>query len=315
PLSIEADGVLALAGSEPKFDGTLSLSRPVGIAARNADRLTQPWRVSGKVKATAVSALMPQFEFRYGSQEQGLKLSGVADFKFGKQPRLDGVLSGRQIDLDRALSGGDGIGPSPAAAIRKIAELAGGAFRPAIPIQIGIGIDQVALGGNTVANLRGDISTGAGGWNLDRFEFRAPGYTQVRLSGHLAVGKDAVSFAGPAEVDAGDPKVLVAWLEGRADVAQSDLRPLRLRGDLTLASDRFAADRLSAVFDGKTVTGRLAYAFASGDRAAKLDAALNAAELDIDAALSFGNALVAGSAIERPHDMTIAIDIARASIA
>ncbi|MGC1695755.1 MAG: hypothetical protein WA743_10835, partial [Pseudolabrys sp.] len=215
----------------------------------------------------------------------------------------------------RALSGGDGIGPSPAAAIRKIAELAGGAFRPAIPIQIGIGIDQVALGGNTVANLRGDISTGAGGWNLDRFEFRAPGYTQVRLSGHLAVGKDAVSFAGPAEVDAGDPKVLVAWLEGRADVAQSDLRPLRLRGDLTLASDRFAADRLSAAFDGKTVTGHLAYAFASGGRAAKLDAALNAAELDIDAALSFGNALIAGSAIERPHDMTIAIDIARASIA
>ena len=315
PLSIEADGMLALAGSEPKFDGTLSLSRPVGIAARNADRLTQPWRVSGKVKATAASALMPQFEFRYGSQEQGLKLSGVADFKFGKQPRFDGVLSGRQIDLDRALSGGDGIGPSPAAAIRKIAELAGGAFRPAIPIQIGIGIDQVALGGNTVANLRGDISTGAGGWNLERFEFRAPGYTQVRLSGHLAVGKDAVSFTGPAEVDAGDPKVLVAWLEGRADVAQGDLRPLRLRGDLTLASDRFAADRLSAVFDGKTVTGRLAYAFASGGRAAKLDAALNAAELDIDAALSFGNALIAGSAIERPHDMTIAIDIARASIA
>jgi large subunit ribosomal protein L24 len=315
PLSIEADGMLALAGSEPKFDGTLSLSRPVGIAARNADRLTQPWRVSGKVKATAASALMPQFEFRYGSQEQGLKLSGVADFKFGKQPRFDGVLSGRQIDLDRALSGGDGIGPSPAAAIRKIAELAGGAFRPAIPIQIGIGIDQVALGGNTVANLRGDISTGAGGWNLDRFEFRAPGYTQVRLSGHLAVGKDAVSFTGPAEVDAGDPKVLVAWLEGRADVAQGERRPLRLRGDLALARDRFAADRLSAVFDGKTITGRLAYAFASGGRAAKLDAALNAAELDIDAALAFGNVLIAGSAIERPHDMTIAIDIGRASIA
>src|SRR6185437_1922942 len=139
--------------------------------------------------------------------------------------------------------------------------------------------------------------------------------TQVRLSGHLAVGKDAVSFTGPAEVDAGDPKVLAAWLEGRADVTQGDLRPLRPRGDLTLASDWFAADRLSAVFDGKTVTGRLAYAFASGGRAAKLDAALNAAELDIDAALAFGNALIAGSAIERPHDMTIAIDIGRASVA
>ncbi|HZL41596.1 MAG TPA: AsmA family protein [Pseudolabrys sp.] len=313
PLSIEADGMLALSGAKPKFDGTLSLARPVGIA--RAEQLTQPWRVSGKIKASAASALMQEFEFQYGSEAQGLKLTGVAEFKFGKQPRFDGVLSGRQIDLDRALASGDGASPPPAAAIRKIAELAGGAFRPAIPIQIGVGIDQVTLGGNTITNLRGDISTGAGGWNLDRFEFRGPGFTQAKLSGHLAVSHESVSFTGPAEIDAGDPKVLVAWLEGRGDVAQGDLRPLRLRGDITLASDRVAAERLNAVFDGKTVTGRLAYVFASGSQTAKLDAALNAPELDIDAALGFGNALIAGSAIERPHDMTIAIDIGLANIA
>jgi uncharacterized protein involved in outer membrane biogenesis len=315
PLSIEADGMLALAGGEPKFDGTLSLTRPVGIASRKTERLTQPWRLSGKIKASAASALMQQFEFQYGSEEQGLKLTGVADFKFGKQPRFDGVLSGRQIDLDRALASGDGGSPLPAAALRKIAELASGAFRPVIPIQIGVGIDQVTLGGNTIANIRGDITAGAQGWNLDRFEFRVPGFTQVRLSGQLAVGKDAVSFTGPAEIDARDPKVLMAWLEGRAEAAQGDLRPLRLRSDVTLASDRIAAERLTATFDGKTVTGRLAYDFAAAGRAAKLDAVLNAPELDIDAALAFGHALIAGSPIEQPHDMTLALDIGRASIA
>ena len=319
PLSIEADGMLALAGAQPKFDGTLSLTRPVGIASRSTAQLTQtlsqPWRVSGKIKATAASALMEQFEFQYGSEDQGLKLTGVADFKFGKRPRFDGVLSGRQIDLDRALAADDGSRPLPAAAIGKIAELAGGAFRPAIPIQIGVGIDQVTLGGSTVANLRGDISADAKGWNLDRFEFRAPGFTQVRLSGHLAVGGDAIAFTGPAEIEAGDPKVLAGWLEGRGEVAQGDLRPLTLRGDVTLGSDRIAVDRLKAAFDRKTISGRLAYVFASGNRPAKLDAALNAPDLDIDAALGFGNALLAGSNIERPHDMTIAADIGRATIA
>jgi len=314
PLSIEADGMLALAGGQPKFDGTLSLMRPVGIASRSAAQLTQPWRVSGKIKATAASALMEQFEFQYGSEDQGIKLTGVADFKFGKRPRFDGVLSSRQIDLDRALAT-DGSRPPPAAAIRKIAELASGAFRPAIPIEIGVGIDQVTLGGSTIGNLRGDISTDADGWNLDRFEFRAPGFTQVRLSGHLTVGGDAIAFTGPAEIDAGDPKALAAWLEGRGEVAQGDLRPLTLRGDVTLGSDRIAVDRLQAAFDRKTVSGRLAYLFAFGNRAAKLDAALNAPELDIDAALGFGNALIAGSKIERPHDMTIAADIGRATIA
>jgi large subunit ribosomal protein L24 len=319
PMSIEADGMLALAGAEPKFDGTLSLTRPVGIASRSADQLTQtlslPWRVSGKIKATAASALMEQFEFQYGSEEQGFKLTGVAEFKFGKRPRFDGVLSGRQIDLDRALASGDGSRPPPAAAIRKIAELAGGAFRPAIPIQIGVGIDQVTLGGNSVANLRGDITTDAQGWNLDRFEFRAPGFTQVKLSGHLVVASDGVNFSGPAELEASDPKVLAAWLEGRADVTQGDLRPLTLRGDVTLGSDKIAIERLQAAFDRKTVAGRLVYMFASGNRPAKLDAALNAPELDIDAALGFGNALLAGSKVERPHEMTIAADIGRATIA
>ena len=319
PLSIEADGMLALAGAEPKFDGTLSLTRPVGIAARGAEQVTQtlsqPWHVSGKIKVSAASALMQQFEFQYGSEAQGLKLTGVAEFKFGKHPRFDGVLSGRQIDLDRALAGGDGGRPPPAAAIRKIAQLAGGAFRPAIPIQIGIGIDQVTLGGSNVANLRGDIGTDADGWNLNSFEFRAPGFTQVKLSGHLAVTGDGVSFTGPAEVEAGDPKVLAAWLEGRGEVAQGDLRPLRLRGDVTLGSDKVAIERLTAAFDGKTVAGRLLYVFASANGPAKLDAALNAPELDVDAALGFGRALLAGSTIERPRDMTIAADIGRASFA
>ncbi len=315
PLSIEADGALALAGGKPRFDGTLSLARPVGIAPRGGTQLIQPWRLSGKIKASAASALMQQFEFQYGSQDQGFKLTGVADFKFGKQPRFDGVLSGRQIDLDRVLAGGDGARP-PAEAIRRIAELAGGAFRPAIPIQIGVGIDQVTLGGNNVQNLRGDITADATGWNLDRFEFRAPGFTQVKLNGHLAVGAAGVSFSGPAEINAGDPRLLAAWLQGRAEPVKGDrLRPLNLRGDVTLASDRLAIEQLKAEFDRKTVAGRLVYVFAAGNSPTKLDAELNTPELDIDAALDFGKAILSGTKLERPHDMTIAADIGRATVA
>jgi uncharacterized protein involved in outer membrane biogenesis len=314
PLSIEVGGVLALAGGKPNFEGSLNLTRPVAIASRGTDKVSQPWHVSGKVKVTAASALMQKFEFDYGPQDGGLKLTGVADFKFGKRPRFDGVLSGRQIDLDRVL-GGEGAQAPPAAAIGKLAHLAGGVFRPAIPIQIGIGIDQVTLGGDTVQNLRGDISTGAQGWNLDRFEFRAPGFTQVRVSGHLAISDDRVAFTGPAEIKANDPKALAAWLEGRGGAKTGDLKPLSLRGQLTLASDRIAVERLNAEFERKTVTGRFAYAFAAGTRPARLDAALHAPVLDIDTALGFGKALLAGSHIERPHDMTIAADIGHATIA
>ena len=159
---------------------------------------------------------MQQFEFQYGSEEQGLKLTGVADFKFGKHPRFDGVLSGRQIDLDRALAADDGTRPPPAAAIRQHR-----ANWPAAPSarrsrsRSASASTRSRSAATASQNLRGDISTDANGWNLDRFEFRAPGFTQVKLSGHLAVGGDGVSFTGPAEIEAGDPKLLAAWLEGR----------------------------------------------------------------------------------------------------
>src|SRR5690606_1030594 len=123
--------------------------------------------------------------------------------------------------------------PPPAAAIRELIELGSGAFAPTLPIAVGIGIDQVTLGGSAVQNLRGDIVSDARGWNLDRFEFRAPGYSSVRLSGHLAVDKNGVAFSGPAEIDANDPKMLAAWLEGQADkvkpLAPIDVSPISIR--------------------------------------------------------------------------------------
>jgi large subunit ribosomal protein L24 len=314
PMSIESDGTLTLTGGAPSFEGTVSLARPVGVAKRGGVEVTQPWRLSGKVKATAQSALMDNLEFQYGSEDQALKLTGVADFQFGKRPSLNAVLSGRQVDLDRALVETDGTRPPPAAAARQLVAFAGSAVSPTFPMKVGVGIDQLTLGGSSVQNFRGDISSASGGWNLDRFEFRAPGFTQVKLSGKLAVDGDRVSFTGPAEVDAGDPKTLAAWLEGRGDVAQGDMRPLSLRGDVTLGSDKIAIERLKAEFERKTVSGRLAYNFASGNKPAKLDAALNAPDLDIDAALGFGNALLAGSTFARPHDMTIAAEIGRATV-
>ena len=319
-LSIEADGALALVGGAPRFDGALNLSRPVGIAVRDAGQspqeVTQPWRVNGRLKATADAALMENIDLQYGSDEQGVKLTGVANFKFGSRPHVDVVLSGRQLDLDRAISGTEAAARQPPAVIiRELAKLWTGSFRTTLPFQVGIGIDQVTVGGNSVQNLRGDIASRADGWTLDRLEFRAPGNTQVRLSGHLNVRADVVAFAGPVEIDASDPKMLTAWLEGRSDVPQGELRPMNLRGEVAFGSDRIAVENLKAEFDRKPVTGRLAYFFPVDARPARLDAEIKAPQLDIDGAVAFGKALLAGSTMERPRDMSISADIERAIFA
>ena len=320
PLSIEADGALAFVAREPSFDGTLNLSRPVGIVERNAaepaDALTQPWRIGGKIKASGKSALMDNLEFQYGSEEQGFKLTGVADLKFGRNPRFQGVLSGRQIDVDRVISGSGGATQSPVAAMRKLTELGTAAFRTTLPVQLGLGIDLVTLGGNSIQNLRGDISSSAEGWNLERFEFRAPGMTQVRVSGRLAVNANDVAFTGPAEIESSDPKILAAWLESRSESQQNgDLRPMSLRGDLALSSEKIAVDRLSLEFNRQPLTGRFAYFLPSGNRSARVDAELTANQFDFDSALEFSKALLAGSVLDRPREISLKADIGRTTFA
>jgi uncharacterized protein involved in outer membrane biogenesis len=318
-MSIEGDGTLTFATGEPLFDGMLSLSRPVGISSRGVakteEALTLPWRVSAKIKTTGQSALMESVEIQYGSEDQGFKLTGVADFKFGAHPRFDGVLSGRQIDVDRIISSSSEPRLTPVAAVRRLVESGSSVFRTTLPVQIGVGIDQVALSGNSVQNVRGDITSNTGGWNLDRLEFRAPGMTQVRLSGRLDVGSDGLGFTGPVEIEASDPKLLAAWLEGRSEMPTGDLRPLSLRGDVTLASDKIAVEDVKAEFDRKPLTGRFAYFFPAGKQPARLDAKLEATQFDFDTAIDFGTALLASSKLERPREMTLAADIARATVA
>jgi uncharacterized protein involved in outer membrane biogenesis len=318
-LGIEADGTIVFVAGEPRFEGTLIVLRPVGIAGRKsretAQPLTQPWRASAKVKATGQSALMENIEFQYGSEEQGSKLTGVANLKFGAHPRFDGVLSGRQLDLDRALSDGTGERPSLGAAVRGLAELGAATYRTTLPVQIGIGVDLVTLGGSALQNLRGDISNGADGWNLERLEFRAPGVTQVRLSGRLAALANGFTFAGPAEVDASEPKVLAAWLEGRADNQQGDPHPMSMRGNVTLAADRIAVDNLKLEFNRKPLTGRFAYFFRSGNQPARLDTEVSAVQFDFDAALDFGKSLFAKSVLDRPQEISVAADMGRATFA
>ncbi len=313
PINLEADGTLKLADGKPRFDGSLKLQQPAGLA-RAVGQVSQPWQVRGHVAVTAASALMKDFEFRYGSQERGVNLAGVVEFVFGRSPRLKAELTAGEIDLDGAL--GRAQGAAPGVALRQLAGFAAQAFRPTMLIQIGLGIDRVTLGGGVLQNVRGDIAADAAGWNLTSLEFRAPGFTEAKLSGQLTVDEGgSVAFRGPAVIDANDPKALTAWLEGRPPPQGDELRPLHLAGNLTLGSDRVAVDGLTAGFARKTVTGHFAYDFAAPGRVSKFVAALNAPELDLDVALGFGEAVLAGSQLGRPHDMAITADIGRATIA
>jgi large subunit ribosomal protein L24 len=316
PLSAEAEGVLLLERGAPLFEGALSLTRAADAApSGGATAPAQPWRAAARVKATAASTHFEQIEVQYGPDERAARLGGTADLQFGERPRLDGSLSSRQIDLDRLLSGANAQSTPAAATLRRFAENLAAPWRPPFPVAVGIAVDTVLLGGAPLQSVRGDIAADTDGWSVKALEFRAPGLTQVKLSGRLGVISAGGRFSGPVELSTGDAKTLAAWLAGRNDHPSGPPRVLRARGDLTLGKDGIAIERLDAEIDRKGVTGRLAYAWASGDRPARLDVELDAAELDIDAALGYARTAFSAARLDWPGEVAFAIDIGHATIA
>ena len=312
-LAFESDGTVWIESGSPRFEGAATLSRVVGTALPGG-RVTvnDPWKVFGKIKATAKTVLVDQLELLYGPESRLVRLNGSAVMNLGHDPRIAGTLTARQIDLDRALPNSE-LKRLPFETIKSLVDEFATIPPPPVPIRVSLGIDSVMAGGATLSALRGDVETSAGVWSIDTLEMRAPGATQVLIAGKLAVADRKVEFQGPVKVDSSDPAAFFAWIEGRSVAGRPTLGPMRGSGTVTLGRTRVAVDGLKAEIDRKALEGRVAYRFATAAAPARLDAALNGSELDFDRGLALGSALFASTSFERPGEVALALDVGRAS--
>jgi large subunit ribosomal protein L24 len=232
--------------------------------------------------------------------------------KFGAGPRLDGVLSARQLDLDRLAATGDATPGTPFSILASLKDSFAPNLRPSWPVKIGIGIDNVTLGGAMLQSLRGDLRSDKTGWSLDHIEFRAPGQTQVQLAGK--VGGD-MSFSGSVDMTSGDPRALLAWLDGRSDLPIAALRPVRLRGNVTLGAEAVTIEAMQAEIDRRAVEGSAGYRFASGGRKARVEAQLRAPDLNADELIEFARAMFVDRNLERPGEIALAVDFGGMALA
>ena len=316
PLAAEADVSIWVERGLPRFEGTVQLARAVGRAPAGADSMiTEPWRVTSHIKGDSAAAVLEQVEFQYGPDERAIKLSGRAGLRFGRQPEFNGTLSSPQIDLDRMLALPEPLRRRPLAAVRTLAEsLLGGAQLP-IPTALNISAESVTLGGATLTRVGAELKADSDGLDIKGLELRAPGMTQLRLSGRLAATPTGAKFNGSARVEANDPRALVAWLAERSDEQAVSAAPLRLAGDIALGSDGIIIDRLNFDFDRMTAAGRLAYTWARDDRPSRLDAALTAPEIDFDRVHAVTKAILGDLAFDFPREGTLALKITRALVA
>jgi large subunit ribosomal protein L24 len=308
--------MLAFERAAPRFDGVVTLSRPAGAALANgkAGASEQPWRLSSKIKADATAAALDEVSFQYGPDERAVTLAGSAALKFGERPLLQGRLAARQVDFDRLLATSDAPRRLPLAAVQAFGEMLGSAMRPSWPVALSIGVDAATLGGATLQGIAGDLRSDGATWTLDKLELRAPGFSQVKLSGTLYAAGRGLGFSGGANIDSNDPKNLLAWLTG-SGAAAAQIARWHAEGDITLAPDRIAVEGLKTEFQRGAVEGSLAYAWPTGNRPARLKADLRAAELDLDALFGMGRTAVSGLGLELPRELELALEIGRARVA
>ena len=236
-------------------------------------------------------------------------MSGSGDLRFGAAPLLRAALSARQLDADRFFLQGNAAEPVRALpALRALA-----AIVPHLPIsaQIELASEQVMLGGRPLQDIAAELHGDDKSWSLRRLEFRAPGATRVSLSEADAKSVGPDQFKVALSVESSDPEALLTWLQGRGEIAYRSQKPLRLRGDVTVAPEGFAIDTMKADIEGGTVEGRVAVSHRQADRGSRVDAELKAERLDLDAAMAVARSL-AGPQGEWPDEARLSLDVGRA---
>src|SRR5438477_431653 len=309
-LSADLDGVLNFEARAPRFEGAITLAGPSGIRGRGGEMTQTPWRISARVKADPAAARLEQVEASYGTEESALKFAGMGEMHFGLSPLLRATLSARQLDADRFVAK-DNNAAEPVRVLPALRALMSGIPQPPIAAQIELNSDQVMLGGRPLQDVAAELHTDSKSWTVRRLDFRAPGGTRVSLGGTGAQGNPSGDFKAALSVESSDPDTLMTWLQGRSEITYRSQKPLRLRGDVSVASDRVTIEAMKAEIDGGAVEGRIAVSHQPPNGGSRLEAELKAERLDLDAATALARSL-AGPQAEWPDEAQLSLDIGRA---
>jgi uncharacterized protein involved in outer membrane biogenesis len=320
-LAADLDGVLSFETRAPRFEGTMILASPPrqkggDQKSGDLDASPPPWRVTSRVKGDYSAARLEALEVTYGADERALKLSGAGELRFGASPLLRASLSARQLDADKffAKDSKNANAAEPVRVLPAARALMSGIPQVPIPAQIEFAAEQVMLGGRPLQDIAAELHGDAKSWSVRRLEFRAPGTTRVSLSEATAKGASPDAFKAALNVESSDPDTLMTWLQGRGDIGIRSQKPLRLRGDVTIAPDGFAIDAMNAEIDGGAVEGRVAVSHRDAKTGSKISAELKAERLDLDAAVAFARSL-AGPQADWPDEGQLTLDIGRAIVA
>lgn len=270
-LAVDAEGTIARQ-ERPRFDGEVVLT---GMAGR------LPWRLSGTAAATADALVFEKMESQVGSSDRAARATGSLRIGFGSDGETEMVLSARQIDLDRLAEVAPGAVTTPRDVIAALVREVPGLGRASRPVSVGFDIAGAVLAGGQLTDLRGDLRTADGGWQVERLSAHLPGGASLEVSGRAMLAPD-LGFAGVMAVQAQRPAALMSWLDALPTPEGTLDDPVRMAADVVAEPGKLSLDKLELSTPAGTARGRIALDVpALGRHALVLDLAADSLDLDL----------------------------------
>lgn len=296
PLTLDLDGTFRLDQGTPRYDGRAALTRKPSGSGNDG------WKLAGTLRASPEALVAESIDLTAGDEARPVQLNGSARLALGRAMGLDAVLNARTLDADLLMPRAGATGRTPAETVADLSA-AFGELEPAdFPVRIGIGVDQLTVGGTVVRDARLDLSADGAAWRIDTAEAKLPGQTLVRLAGAPSAARTGSSFLGDLTFTSDDPVALLRWAAPRApnDYVAAVRGPVRLSGRINATESGVSVANLSLALGPARATGSAAYALGNP---ARLDVALALDGFDLDP-------LLAATRLTLASDIAFAGDIA-----
>ncbi len=309
----ELEGALAFAaegaGARASFEGTGAFSATSAIAGASV-----PWRLAGLLKADVAGASLLSADLRAGDEERAIAASGEVILALAPAPKVRAQFNARQLDLDRLFSPGAKPGAAAPAGARVASLVAAALADPALserlpaPLQLTLTSPAAVLAGETLSEVRADLSLAAGAAPLVKLSGSGPARSTLMLDGAVETGA-AAAFRGHAEFAARDLARFSDWLALTLPDAAQHLRDLPFRaldlaGDVEMSAAGALVRRMKLRLDRSELVGTMAFTRAVGLEKARLFADLTSDALDLD-----GLPELAGPArLAADMDLSLALD-------
>ena len=312
PVSLEAtvggergtalfEGTVTGIDGAPSFDGTVRIQAPdldALLTVLDIDHGTLPaaplataFSAKGDLSASAEAVAARALQLRLGESQA----SGGLSWRGGDVPSFDAKIALNRIDLDQYLPAAGTANPGgaereqgaePAADLRSIPAYIQQAIPGDITATVDFTIDALTWREGVIRQARAQLALDGGAVTIRHASVLLPGGADVSLAGRVlepGAGGDGPWLKGAAEIEAGDLRAILSWLDVDAGAVPADrLRRFSASLDLSADDNWLSASNLDVRVDTTRIAGDAS--IETGERP-RLTARLSADAVNLDAYL------------------------------